>query len=103
MDQLYDRFYRPDLVITRLHGDPEKLWQQKEASVDVKTVINKGLPPRVAFVNPTAGKAVGEQTVDVQANIVDQGGGIGKVVWKINETTVAADSSTCSANRRIVG
>ena len=58
VDQLYDRFYRPDLVYAKLHGDPEKLWQQKEASTDVKEVIAGGLAPRVAFINPTADTAV---------------------------------------------
>ena len=101
VDQLYDRFYRPDLVHARLHGDPQKLWQQKEASTDVKEVIAGGLAPRVAFINPTADTAVDRQVVDVHANVMDQGGGIGKVVWRINETTVATDSYADSSTSRL--
>ena len=103
VDQLYDRFYRPDLVYTRLHGDPEKLWQQKEASTGVNTVIAGGLAPRVAFVKPNADVAVDRKVVDVQANVMDQGGGIGKVVWRINDTTVATDSYADSAMSRLAG
>jgi hypothetical protein len=103
VDQLYDRFYRPDLVYTRLHGDPQKLWQQKEAATDAKTVIAGGLAPRVAFVKPTADAAVDQEMVDVQANVMDQGGGIGKVVWRINDTTVATDSYADSSVSRLAG
>ena len=101
VDQLYDRFYRPDLVYTKLNGDPQKLWQQKEASTDVKEVIASGLAPRVAFINPTTDTAVDRQVVDVRANVMDQGGGIGKVVWRINDTTVATDSYSDTATSRL--
>ena len=101
VDQLYDRFYRPDLVLARLHGDPGSLWKQKEASADIKEVLAEGLAPRVTFVNPTTDKAVDRQGVDVQASIVDQGGGIGKVVWKINDTTVAMNSQVGSPGARM--
>ena len=100
VDQLYDRFYRPDLVYTRLHGDPKKLWQQKEASTDVKTVLAGGLAPRVAFIEPTADTSVDRQIVDAQASVMDQGGGIGKVVWRINDITVATDTYADSSVSR---
>jgi WD40 repeat protein len=92
VDQLYDRFYRPDLVHARLHGDPQKLWQQKEAAGDVKTVIAGGLAPEVAFIDPTGNGAVDRMVIDARASVMDQGGGIGKIVWKINDTTVATDT-----------
>jgi len=101
VDQLYDRFYRPDLVYTRLHGDPQKLWQQKEASNDVKDVISGGLAPRIAFIDPTADAAVDRPIVNVHANVMDQGGGIGKVVWRVNDTTVATDSYADSSMSRL--
>ncbi len=92
VDQLYDRFYRPDLLYAKLHGDSKKLWQQKEASTNVKTVLAGGLAPRVAFIEPTADTSVDQQTLDARASVMDQGGGIGKVVWKINDVTVATDT-----------
>ena len=92
VDQLYDRFYRPDLVHAKLHGDPHHLWQQEEAAIGVATVIAAGLAPRVVFIDPGVDTTVGLDRIKVQANVIVQGGGIGKVVWKINETTVATDS-----------
>jgi WD40 repeat protein len=94
VDQLYDRFYRPDLVYTKLHGDPQKLWKQKEAATDVKTVIAGGLAPRVAFIDPAENTSVDRMAIDARADVMDQGGGIGKIVWKINDTTVATDTYT---------
>ena len=61
-------------------------------STDVKGVIAAGLAPRVAFINPTTDEVVGKEAVNVHANVMDQGGGIGKIVWQINGITVAANS-----------
>ena len=101
VDQLYDRFYRPDLIYTKLHGDPQKLWKQKEASTDVKAVIAGGLPPRVAFIEPTADASFDRMVIDAHASVMDQGGGIGKVVWRINDTTVATDTYTETPTTRL--
>ncbi len=108
-DQLYDRFYRPDLLHNRLHGDPQKLWQQKGAKSDVKTVLSTGLPPHLALVKPSTDTSVGQPSTEVRVALRDQGGGIGKVVWKVDGVTVAVaptpdDSSKSqrqSAARRI--
>ena len=92
VDQLYDRFYRPDLLYAKLHGDSKKLWAQKEASTDVKTVLAGGLAPIVAFIEPKSDTSVDQHIVDAKASVMDQGGGIGKVVWRINDVTVATDT-----------
>ena len=98
VDQLYDRFYRPDLIYAKLHGDSKKLWQQLEASTDVETVLAGGLAPIVDFVEPKSDSSVDDHIVNAQASIMDQGGGIGKVVWRINDVTVATDTQ---ADRQI--
>jgi WD40 repeat protein len=92
VDQLYDRFYRPDLIFAELHGDSERLRQQKEASKDVKTVLDGGLAPIVAFIEPNSDTSVDQQTIGARASVRDQGGGIGRVVWKINDVTVATET-----------
>ena len=92
VDQLYDRFYRPDLIHTKLHGDPKKLWQKEGATTDVKTTLAGGLPPQVIFVTPATDTTVVERDPEVHVTVTDQGGGIGKVVWKIDGVTVAVDA-----------
>ncbi len=64
-DQLYDRFYRPDLIHSRLHGDPQKLWQQKGAKSDVKTVLATGLPPRIDLITPRTHTTVAQPAIQV--------------------------------------
>ncbi len=91
-DQLYDRFYRPDLIHSRLHGDPQKLWQQKGANSDVVTVLAAGLPPRVDLVTPRTDTTVAQPSTHVRIALQDQGGGIGKVVWKVDGVTLAVDT-----------
>ncbi|WP_089933959.1 caspase family protein [Candidatus Entotheonella palauensis] len=88
-DQLYDRFYRPDLIHSRLHGDPQKLWQQKGAKSDVKTVLATGLPPRIDLITPRTHTTVAQPAAKIRVALHDQGGGIGKVVWKVDGVTVA--------------
>jgi WD40 repeat protein len=88
-DQLYNRFYRPDLIHNRLHGDPQKLWQQQGAKSDAKTVLAAGLPPRVDLVAPRTDTAVSQSATEVRIALHDQGGGIGKIVWKVNGVTMA--------------
>jgi WD40 repeat protein len=90
--QLYDRFYRPDLIHSRLHGDPQKLWQQNGAKSDVKTVLAAGLPPRVDLVTPRTDTTVAQSSTEVRIALHDQGGGIGKVVWKVDGVTMAVDT-----------
>ena len=92
VDQLYDRFYRPDLIHTKLHGDPKKLWQKEGASTDVETTLMSGLPPQVTFVTPATDATVIQRDPEIHVAVMDQGGGIGKVVWKIDGVTVAVDS-----------
>jgi hypothetical protein len=89
---LYNRFYRPDLIYAKLHGDSKKLWAQKEASTDVKTVLAGGLAPIVAFIEPKSDTSVNRHIIDTKASVMDQGGGIGKVIWRINDVTVATDT-----------
>ena len=91
-DQLYDRFYRPDLIHSRLHGDPQKLWQQKGSQSDVKTVLAAGLPPRVDLVTPRMDTTIAQPSTHVRVALHDQGGGIGKIVWKVDGVTLAVNT-----------
>ena len=88
VEQLYERFYRPDLLVAKLHGDPTKLLQQKGALIDVDTVLPQSLPPQVAIVQPTPDFTTAQREIEVQLLLTDQGGGLGKVVWNIDGVTL---------------
>jgi WD40 repeat protein len=88
VEQLYERFYRPDLLVAKLYGDPTHLLQQPGALLDVGTVLSQSLPPQVAIAQPTADLTTAQREVDVQVQLIDQGGGLGKIVWSIDGVTL---------------
>jgi WD40 repeat protein len=88
VEQLYERFYRPDLLIAKLHGDPANLLQQQGALIDVDTVLPQSVPPQVAIVQPTPDFTTAQREVEVQIMLTDQGGGTGKIVWSIDGVTL---------------
>ena len=88
VDQLYERFYRPDLLVAKLYGDPAHLLQQPGALLDVDTVLPQSLPPQVAIAQPTPDLTTAQREVDVQVQLTDQGGGLGKIVWSIDGVTL---------------
>jgi WD40 repeat protein len=88
IEQLYERFYRPDLLLAKLQGDPAKLLQQQGALLDVDSVLPTSLPPQVAIVQPAPDFTTAQREVEVQLLLTDQGGGLGKVVWTIDGVTL---------------
>jgi hypothetical protein len=99
VEQLYERFYRPDLLMAKLQGDPAKLLQQQGALIDVDTTLPTSLPPQVAIVQPTPDFTTAQREVEVQLLLTDQGGGLGKVVWNIDGVTLGV---TRASNPRAV-
>jgi WD40 repeat protein len=95
-DQLYDRFYRPDLIQQRLHGETTPQQQRQGALTDVKTILAAGLPPQITYVTPTSSITTSQNEFEVQVTVTDQGGGIGNVAWKVDGVTVAVDTSANS-------
>ena len=88
IDQFYGVFYRPDLVHAKIQGDPEGLLAKAAAGIDLKKVLAGGAPPRVALVSPETSKTLLKRDVQLIVELTDQGGGIGKLEWKINGITV---------------
>ncbi|PON11686.1 hypothetical protein C2W62_43525, partial [Candidatus Entotheonella serta] len=50
----------------------------------------KGLPPTVTFLAPADGRTVQQPFVPVRLRLTDQGGGIGKLIWKRNGRSATA-------------
>jgi WD40 repeat protein/uncharacterized caspase-like protein len=87
IDQVYNALYRPDLVREKLAGDPDGKVKAAAAKLDLNKVMASGAAPRVAITSPIAGSSSAVDEVAVEATISDQGGGIGKVEWRINGVT----------------
>ncbi|MGD2029826.1 MAG: caspase family protein, partial [Desulfobacterales bacterium] len=88
IEQFYGIFYRPDLVYAKLKKGADALLHQNVAKIDIKKVIAGGAPPTVSFVSPDMSKRVSQRDITITIELTDQGGGIGKLEWKINGITV---------------
>jgi len=94
--QLYDDYYRPDLVQAKLQGEFEQIVSHSPVNIDIAEALSTGSAPLIDFVSPQSSLSASR---DIEAVIVltDQGGGIGKLVWKLNGITVGV----AEANRGI--
>jgi uncharacterized caspase-like protein len=92
IDQVYNALYRPDLVREKLAGDPSGKVRAAAAQLDLEKVMASGVSPKVTITSPALGTASSLDEVEVQAMIADQGGGIGKVEWRVNGVTLGIET-----------
>ena len=94
--QLRKALHRPDLVAAKIAGDPEGLVKAAAAKLDVEALIRQSQAPTVAIVSPQDG-AFGKEFAEggnirvrvvAAARITDGGGGIGRIVFKLNGQAV---------------
>lgn len=87
VEQLYDLFYRPDLVAQSLTDKGERVIQAEVARIgDVHKVLARGLPPELELVSSE------QQGLNLilKFKIKDRGGGIGKIVYRVNSAVLDA-------------
>jgi WD40 repeat protein len=89
VEQLYERFYRPDLLVAKLHGEPAPPGAKPGELPEITTVLPSSMPPDVAVLTPATDLTMTEHEAEVQIRLTDQGGGIGQVVWAVDGVTVA--------------
>lgn len=87
MDQFYDSLYRPDLVQAKLSGDPDGLVAEAASKLNLTILLAQGAAPKVSFLSPQPGISK-IRDITIEASLLDQGGGIGKTVWKLNGQTI---------------
>jgi WD40 repeat protein/uncharacterized caspase-like protein len=89
IDQVYDQLYRPDLVREKLAGDLNGLVKEAAAKINLDIAIGSGAPPRVTFVDPPS--LVHDFRATIAVDVSDEGGGIGKVEWRVNGVTIGLE------------
>lgn len=93
IDQVKQELYRPDLVRAKLASDPEGAVAAAAAKLDLTKVIGTGQAPKVSITAPVDGATVGDDgQVTVEADFADQGGGIGRVEWRVNGVTIGIEA-----------
>ncbi|MGE0285358.1 MAG: caspase family protein [Bradyrhizobium sp.] len=88
VDQVYNALYRPDLVREKLAGDPNGKVKAAAALLDLNKVMVSGVAPKVAIISPSSGSTSSTDEIAIEASVTDQGGGIGKVEWRVNGVTL---------------
>ena len=83
VDQVFNLFYRSDLVSQRLKpGGAESMRTAREHIGDVATILAGGLPPTLELLSPADSQSPG--AFEFQLRAKDQGGRIGRVVYKVD-------------------
>lgn len=83
VDQVFNLFYRPDLVGQRLQpGAAETILAAREKIGDIRVVLAGGLPPDLERLSPAESQSTGE--FDLKFRLKNRGGGIGRVVYRVD-------------------
>lgn len=91
-DRLFQSLYRPDLVREKLAGDPKGLVKTAAATLGLDKILAFGSAPTVKIVSPVDGVQAAEEFANVEVEISDSGGGIGRIEWRIDGVTLGIDS-----------
>ncbi len=97
IDQVYQSLFEPDLVRDRLTGDPDGAVAKAASVMQLERVLDSGAPPAVSLVSPRPGSSASD-VVNAEARIVDRGGGVGRIEWRVNGMTVGVAAAS-SASR----
>ena len=88
VDQVYQALYRPDLVQAKLAGDPAGEVARAAAELDLGRIMGSGPAPYARFSLPKQGSMATEPEVEIEIELQDEGGGIGRIEWRLNGVTV---------------
>jgi WD40 repeat protein len=86
--QLRKFFLRPDLVSEKIKGDPDGKVRDAAAEINIDDLLRGAIAPAVQILSPANGATLSEASVTVTARIADRGGGIGRIVSKLNGQAV---------------
>ena len=71
-------------MTAKIAGDPDGKVKMAAAELRIEEVIKSGLAPEVMIISPADGSKAEDISVTVTARVVDKGGGIGRIAWRIN-------------------
>jgi len=92
VDQLYSLFYRPDLVNKKIMGDPNHdIASALKRIGNIDQVMDSGMPPKIEIL-PHA-KKITQTDFFLKFKVMDAGGGIGKIEYRIDNVLVSTDDN----------
>ena len=81
--QLYDVYFRPDLVRLKL-AKPDKDLSRHTSVAKVKKALETSPPPEVEIISPEDGKTTTKEFITVKVRVKDTGGKIGDIRVYVN-------------------
>jgi WD40 repeat protein len=94
IEQFYQVLYRPDLVQEKLAGDPNGKVSEAAAKLDLGKLLDSGRVPKAAITSHVDTSP--SDLVTLEGSLTDQGGGIGRVEWRINGITIGVVEKAAS-------
>jgi WD40 repeat protein len=88
VSQVFEKLYRPDLVVEKLKGDPLKDYAAAAHELNLEQILRSGNAPLIELAGDPV--RVGA-AVDIKGRLVDQGGGIGKkIIWRVDGSVMGS-------------
>ena len=91
VDQIYQSLFNPDLVREALAGNPDHELEKATEGITLEKVLDSGKPPSVSFAPTLLGSSLNADEVKAKGEISDEGGGIGRIEWRVNGLTVGVE------------
>ena len=92
--QFYQALYRPELVNELLRGDPEGKYEIAAGELNLRKILDSGPAPRLQLKRTERV----DDSVTVTIEIADQGGGIGKIEWRVDDVLLDGERAFTSSD-----
>jgi hypothetical protein len=101
IEQVYQSLFSPDLVREALAGDPDHEVETAAKGLNLEKVLDRGKPPLASIVTPAMGAQLRADIVTAGGTISDEGGGIGRIEWRVNGLTVGVENAPPGAKKTL--
>jgi WD40 repeat protein len=102
IDQIYQSLFSPDLVREALAGDRDREVEKAAQELNLEKVLDSGRPPLVEITTPALGSQVDTDLLTAQGTISNEGGGIGRIEWRVNGLTVGVENAPQATSKMLL-
>ena len=93
VDQLFDLYYRPDLLALKFEGGHKEEIESVLEKIKIDKILSGGMPPLIKVFSPATDSNIKERDIVLKIGLTDRGGGIGKIVYRINGVTIGTEEN----------
>ncbi|MEA3436429.1 MAG: hypothetical protein U9R43_08170, partial [Thermodesulfobacteriota bacterium] len=81
IDQMYEYYYRPDIIFSRFFGTELPVERPIVPQPRIDDFLSKGMPPEVLV--KVSFRETEQERVTVKVKLIDAGGGVGRVLYRV--------------------